>query len=312
MLTIPDLTKDSRVVPALQHFHTHIEPLIAAIIAVQQIPAPTFDEGLRADYVEQQFLQYQLNDVLIDPLNNVYARLAGHAPHKKPIIITAHSDTVFPHGTDLTVTRNGQLVHGPGIADNSAGVGGLLWLAKTMVEFKLIPERDIWFVVNVGEEGNGDLKGMRALTERFHEAAGFIVLEGGMYGHILHEAIGVRRFRVDVKADGGHSWSDFGRTSAIHVLGDIITKIDGLRVLKSPKTTYNIGVIKGGTSINTIAANAHFLLDLRSESPQSLQHLITQFKTIIRRSQRRFERVTISYKPIGNRPAGKIPRNSWL
>ena len=306
------LLKDARVAHALKQQVTEKQRLIKLAIEIQQIASPTFDEGRRAAFVQQKFVEMGLQDIAIDPLNNVVARIIGRNVSEEPIVVTAHTDTVFPEETDLTVRHDGDRVHGPGIADNSTGVAGLLTLAETLADHKLQPQRDIWFVANVGEEGMGDLRGMRAVVSRFSNAAGFIVIEGGMFGYILHEAIGVQRFLVEVEVAGGHSWSDFGRTSAIHVLGHIISEIDKINTPKVPKTTYNVGRINGGTSINTIAAKANLQLDLRSEAPDALKNLIAQFDSIILNATERFDDARISVRTIGNRPAGSVPRNNWL
>ncbi len=312
MPSVTAISQDPRILPALRSFHENHEQLIDEIIAVQQIAAPTFDESRRSAFVEEQFKSLGLERVMIDGLGNVYGCIAGSAAQPQAVVVTAHSDTVFPIDTDLTVTREDGRIHGPGIADNSAGVAGVLHLAATFKTHNMQTAHDVWFVVNVCEEGLGDLRGMRAVTERFANAAAFIVLEGGMYGYLLHEAIGVKRYKVTVTADGGHSWSDFGRTSAIHVLGHIISQIDSIRVPSKPKTTFNVGTIAGGTSINTIAAHASLTLDLRAEDPANLRHLIGQFDTLIRRARRRYDGANIEIEVIGDRPAGAIPRNSPL
>ena len=296
--------------PALHSFSRHLDKLVDLTIAVQQIPAPTFDEAKRAQFAHDFLQGLGLADVSIDEMSNVFGRLPG-STNQPPIIVSAHSDTVFPLKTDLKISRRAHFVHGPGIADNSAGVAGLLKLAETFTTYDLKAERDIWFVVNVAEEGLGDLKGMRAVTDRFADAEAFIVVEGGMYGYLLHEAIGVQRFEVLVETEGGHSWSDFGRTSAIHVLGHIINQIGQFPVQQSPKTTFNIGVIEGGTSINTIASSARFQLDLRSEHPDGLASLISRLNNVIGSAERQFD-ATITVKSIGDRPAGRIERNSTL
>ena len=312
MSEVKTIQLDPRVRTALQSFVQHRERIVNLCIAVQQIPAPTFDEGKRSGFVQEQFTKIGLTEVAIDPIGNVYGRLAGRSAHTAPIVVSAHSDTVFSAETDLTIRRENGRVYGPGIADNSAGVAGLLTLAATMKRYTLQPERDVWFVVNVGEEGLGDLRGMRAVVDRFSRAAAFIVIEGGMYGYLLHEAIGVKRYEVEVVVEGGHSWSDFGRNSAIHILGNIISLIDGIRVPKSPKTTYNVGVIEGGTSINTIASRASLQLDLRSEGADGLNFLENQFDSILRKIRRRYNDAKINVAEIGNRPAGELTRDHPL
>jgi di/tripeptidase len=155
---------------------------------------------------------------------------------------------------------------------------------------------------------------MRTVVERFGQRSLYIVVEGGLYGQISHQAIGVRRYRIEVTTDGGHSWGSFGQKSAIHELAQIITEIDNLIMPQSPKTTYNVGVIEGGTSINTIAASANMLLDLRSEHPGALQELIRSVVNIINQAQYRLSSTNcrITMTQIGNRPAGSIPRSQPL
>lgn len=306
MNSIAALVTNPVVAEAMDSFATHHEKIVNLAIAVQQIPAPTGDEGKRARFVHDNFRQLGLKSVSMDDIYNVYGCIKGRNPNLLPIVISAHSDTVFPLETDLQVRRDGHLVYGAGIADNSMGVAGLLTLAGTMQAYELQPERTVWFVCNVGEEGLGDLLGMRAAVNRFGKAHGYIVLEGGMYGFILHEGIGVRRYEVRAEVDGGHSWSDFGRPNAIHVLSSVITQIDKIRVPKSPKTTYNVGVIEGGTSINTIAPSASFQLDLRSEDMNGLNQLIAQFESIISKTQRRQSDVKLQITKIGDRPTGQV------
>lgn len=307
----------SQTQEALQSFTERTDEFIDWIIAVQQIPAPTFFEAARADYVESRFAQLGLQDVRQDSLHNVYGRFPGTNPTvHKPVVISAHSDTVFPAATDLRVRRDRRFIHGPGVGDNSTGVAGLFAIADTLRRYGLQPRADLWFVSNVGEEGMGDLRGMRAVVNQFGRQAVYIVVEGGLFGQIAHEAVGVRRFRIAVEAPGGHSWGSFGNASAIHELSHLVTAIDRLTVPTRPKTTYNVGMIEGGTSVNTIAPSASMLLDLRSESAAELDRLVNQVKEIIVRAQKRaFQRkkaLKISIEAVGNRPAGRIPRDAPL
>jgi acetylornithine deacetylase/succinyl-diaminopimelate desuccinylase-like protein len=295
---------------ALQNFESELSRLVDQTIAVQQIPAPTFAEETRAAYLADRFAALGLADVQRDAMHNVFGRIPGQG-RGKPVIVTAHSDTVFSHETDLTVRWEGELVHGPGIGDNSLGVAGLLHLAATMQRLELRPSRDVWLVSNVGEEGLGNLRGMHAVVERFGHAEAYIVVEGGLFGRICHQAIGVRRYRIEVRTPGGHSWGAFGTPSAIHQLGKLISAIDRLSVPESPKTTYNVGVISGGTTINSIASSASLLLDLRSEDPRALEALVTQVEGLVAQVRREPE-VAVEMQMIGDRPAGEIPRNSWL
>ena len=314
MNQIDTINQQPEVGAACASFHERLDLILDQIVAIQQIPAPTFDEERRARYVEERFQSLGLIDVSRDALNNVYGRAPGNDPARRPLVISAHLDTVFPAGTDLTTRREGALYYGPGIGDNSAGVAGLLVVAGALREFGLAHAADIHFVANVGEEGLGDLRGMRAVVDRFGGAATYVVVEGGLYGQLTHQAIGVRRYRVEVTAPGGHSWGSFGAPSAIHVLGHLIAAIDGLSVPPEPKTTYNVGIIEGGLSINTIAAAARLWLDLRSESPEALERLVEHVHAIVREMSDRYaargDGVGIDLIEVGNRPAGNIPRRS--
>ena len=314
MISITDLTQRPAVRAALAAFHERREAILAQIIAIQQIPAPTFDEARRAAFIEEQFRALGLVDVSCDALNNVYGKRAGASSDQPPVVVSAHLDTVFPMETDLTVRHDGQLVYGPGIGDNSTGVAGLLQVAEMIRERDLPHEADIYFVANVGEEGLGDLCGMRAVVDRFGGAATYVIVEGGLFGKLIHQAVGVRRYHVEVTAPGGHSWGGFGAASAIHVLGHLIVDIDSLSVPTIPKTTYNVGIIQGGTSINTIANSAHLWLDLRSEGPAALEQLVKSAEEIVRLRNRKYvlegHGVEIRMEQVGNRPAGSIDRQS--
>jgi acetylornithine deacetylase/succinyl-diaminopimelate desuccinylase-like protein len=190
-------------------------------------------------------------------------------------------------------------------------VAALLTLARTLQAHGLQPQSDLWLVANVGEEGLGNLFGMRAVVERFGDTVHYVVLEGGLFGQVLHRAIAVNRYRIEVRAGGGHSWKNFGRPSAIHELGRIITDIADMKVPQKPWTTFNVGVIEGGTSVNTIAPYAMLQLDLRSESKRYLSQLVRQVeKLVASRAGMRDLQVTLTQ--IGDRPAGGIPRTAPL
>ncbi len=225
----------------------------------------------------------------MDEVGNVYARLPGSGS-SRPLVVSAHLDTVFPLSTDLHVTRRSSnpgaaptnveglalsTVEGPGIGDNSLGVAGLFGLlwelnsSSAQIAGSTLPG-DIWLVANVGEEGLGNLCGMRAVVDRFGDRPlAYLIVEGMALGQIYHRGLGVQRYRITVDTPGGHSWVDYGRPSAIHVLGEIIYRLSNLSLPRVPRTTLNIGTISGGTSINTIAAHAQLELDLRSVSVAS-------------------------------------------
>lgn len=283
-----------------------VNRMIELAVQIQQIPAPTFEEKTRAEFICALFAEEGLVDAAIDEAGNAYGRwkTPGQAG-AKPLIVSAHLDTVFPANTDLTVTRKPDQIHGPGLGDNSLGVAalfGLLWMLR---ERKIEPAGDIWFVANTCEEGLGDLLGMKAVVERFGaEVQAYLVLEGLALGHVYHRAVGVKRYRITARTPGGHSWSDYGRPSAIHELSRLVVRLTSLELPSQPRTTMNVGKISGGTSVNVIASEASLDLDLRSEGQDALAGLISVVERLIQNANR--PDVRIEAKVIGQRPAGQI------
>ncbi len=274
-------------------------------IQIQQISAPTFAEGPRGEFVRDLFIQEKLEDVSMDSLGNVYARLAGKQKKARALIVSAHLDTVFPAGTKLQIKEEAGKVFGPGIGDNSIGVAALFGILWAIRERKIELKHDVWFAANVGEEGLGDLRGMRGVVERFgKDEIGYLVLEGLALGHVYHRAIGVRRYRIAAKTRGGHSWSDYGQPSAVHELAALITQLTQIRLPREPRTTMNVGTILGGTGVNVLAAEAKCELDLRSEDPAVLAKIVLQVEDIILHWNH--EGVKIQAEIIGERPAGQI------
>lgn len=287
-------------------------PVVETAIAVQQIAAPTFAERSRGEYVLSQMQALGLSEVAMDEVGNVYGCRLGRSSGPG-LLIAAHLDTVFPAGTDLSVRHEGERIYGPGLGDNSLGVAGLLHLARVLQIHNVPNERTIWFVANVGEEGLGDLRGMRAAVDRLASQIGAaIALEGGTHGHVIHEAIGVRRYRISATAAGGHSWQDFGAPSAIHALVRLAARLTHLHIPEGARSSYNIGVIEGGSSVNTIAQHASLLLDLRSVSSAALEQLVGQVEQVIVDSQAAETDVQIVLEVVGNRPAGRIGRTHPL
>jgi len=279
-------------------------------IEIQQIPAPTFNERERGAYIQDRFLQEGLVDIAIDEVGNVYGRLPGRTS-TQPIVVSAHLDTVFPLETDLRVKRLADKITGPGIGDNAVGVAGLFGVLWELNQRQEALNSDLWLVANVGEEGLGDLRGMRALVDRFaDQPRAYIVLEGMALGQVYHRGLGVHRYRITVKTSGGHSWVDYGRPSAVHELAHIITRLHALEIPEQPRTTLNVGVIAGGTSVNTIAAEAHLDLDLRSEDQSTLGDLVTKVDSVTQKSQS--SDVRICSEMIGQRTIGGISRNHPL
>lgn len=281
------------------------EKVLDLAIQIQQIPAPTFAEQQRAVFLRDCFASEGLREVTVDALANVYACWPG-AGGARPLVISAHSDTVFPHDTNLAFTRTTDTIHGPGIGDNSLGVAGLFGALWSLRQRGFSPPGDLWLVANVCEEGLGDLKGMRAVVERFgDQPLAYLVVEGMALGQIYHQGLGVQRYRITAHTRGGHSWVDYGSPSAIHELAALLTRLDALPLPEKPRTTLNVGVISGGMSVNTIAPAASLDLDLRSAGKESLQKLIEQVETLVAESCR--AGVHCEAEIIGQRPAGEIP-----
>ena len=294
---------------ALSTFESDLKSVVDLAIAIQQIPSPTFHEGERAACVKELFKRKKLERVEEDELHNVYGLYPGNG-EGQPTVISAHLDTVFSPDVDLTVRFEGpnsdiRRVYGPGLADNSLGVAGLVMLAQTLHNNNLFTESDIWLVANVCEEGLGDLRGMRAVVERFGSDAAYIVVEGGSFGLVFHEAIGVNRFLIEVQTPGGHSWGDFGKPNAIHVLSKLVTQISDIEVPTEPKTTFNVGVIEGGTTINTVASHAKCQVDLRSAEKELLDKLTNEVRRLAEEANDQ-PNVQISMRQIGERPSGRL------
>jgi acetylornithine deacetylase/succinyl-diaminopimelate desuccinylase-like protein len=280
---------------------------------IQQIPAPTFGEQQRAEFIKQKFVESGINDVVLDGVGNVYARIIGQGT-RLPLVVSAHLDTVFPESTNLSLTRAPGKIIGPGIGDNSLGLAalfGLYWIVfeKEQVNNICLPlDGDIWLVANIAEEGLGNLLGMKAVVDRFgKDVRAYIILEGMSLGHIFHRGLGVRRYSISVNTPGGHSWLDFGQPSAIHELAELIDRIRKIEYPTEPRTSYNIGTISGGTSVNTIASNANLQLDLRSVSPSMLDGISNQIEALVRETnQSTGKDIQVVADVIGERPAGEI------
>jgi acetylornithine deacetylase/succinyl-diaminopimelate desuccinylase-like protein len=280
--------------------------VIQHAIDLQQIPAPTFDEARRAAFLQARFEVLGLEQIYVDELHNVYGCIRGGDPARPAVLLSAHTDTVFEASTDLAIRRENGLIYGPGLGDNSIGVAGLVGLAEMLKERHLTPARDLWFVANTREEGLGDLGGMKAAVERLRGRISSVInVEGMAFGHVYHAGIAVRRLHVRAGAEGGHSWLNFGRASAVHGILQAGAKLTSLQPPGAPRTTFNIGLIDGGTSINTIASSASLWLDLRSEESAALAALEQEARAHINALGKPDLQFTIEV--VGDRPAGAIP-----
>jgi acetylornithine deacetylase/succinyl-diaminopimelate desuccinylase-like protein len=306
MSDIPKLMQDPTMVAALAWVDAHAGQVVEEAIRVCEIPAPTFEEGDRAAYVKGRFAQLGLQDVVIDGAGNVRGRRPGTG-NALGIAVGAHLDTVFPKGTDVRVKREGARLLAPGIGDNSVAVASLLAMVEALDVGGVRTAGDLYLTCNTGEEGLGDLKGMKVFVGDVKDkVTALVALEGMKINRIIHVAVGSRRYKVTVTARGGHSWGHFPAPSAIHILGRAIADISRLEVPTDPKTTYNVGVIHGGTTVNTIASEADMLVDMRSVDIQSLADLERRVLGIIERTAKEGDGHA-KLDLVGNRPAGSIP-----
>lgn len=288
--------------------------LIAGVLeltcTIQAIPAPTFYETQRAAFFLKYLTDLNLSDVQIDPVGNVLARLPGR-DRARPLVVSAHMDTVHPVETPLAIQRLDDKIIGPGIGDNALGQAALVGLIRLLRMRNVQLPGDLWLAFNVGEEGLGDLRGIQAVTDRFGDnPLAYLVVEGLGLGTILHRGLGVERYRVTVRTPGGHSWVNFGQPSAIHELCTIVAKIAGLPIPQTPDTSWNVGTFHGGTSVNTIASEAWMELDVRSEDNPTLQNLLENIRAVANTVNR--PGVQIDFERIGKRLAGQISANHPL
>ncbi len=321
---------------AFHWLHLHQPQLRQWQLEFVRIPAPPFGESARAAWFLDRFKSLGLTNVHLDDEGNVLAELSPDeptiAPHSVPsslpptpcVLISAHLDTVFPEGTPCEPTESSYSpsIHAPGICDNGAGLSALLGLAAALRYARITPPIPILFCANVGEEGEGDLRGMRHLFERGpyrKRIASAIILEGSGTAAVVTRALGSLRFRVTITGPGGHSWNDAGTPNPILILSQALTQIAALKLPTSPLTTINVGHISGGTSINSIPESATALLDLRSTDSAQLIATATVIHQILDEIVSTFATQNTTGCPprlhiqtIGNRPAAALPDDSPL
>lgn len=280
---------------------THIEAIVSLTWRICEVPAPTGQEFERARFVATLWQERGYTPE-IDTVGNVYVRRGGKARGGPLLMLMAHTDTVFPASTPLVIKREGDTLHGPGISDNSVSVATMLHTFDLLDELKIETATDVVAVANVGEEGLGNLLGARTAVERYRANLGAVLVIDGGLGHITYGAVGSKRWRITVRGPGGHSYGSFGTPSAIHGLGKIIAALADLQVPQSPKTTFNVGMIEGGTSVNTIASEASALLDMRSIDVECLNQLAEEARELI--EQRAGAGLSTEITVLGERPAG--------
>jgi len=290
-------------------------------IEMARIPAPPFGESARAAWLSEKFREVGLDDVRIDDVGNVFGTHPGFG--KRYVGLSAHIDTVFPANTPLNIRQQGSRIYGPGVSDNGAGVASMLAIAALLRAVRVRHALPFVFIGNVGEEGEGDLRGMRHIfsTPRWKDSIAYsLVLDGAGADTIVAEALGSRRFEVIVRGPGGHSWSDFGAPNPIVILAKAIDTFTATVVPTVPKTTFNIGVIRGGTSVNSIPESASMKVDIRSTSMTEMERLEHGLRRALNRAvedetlaaemrspaQKRPSGVSCEVVVIGNRPAGEL------
>ena len=310
-----------RVHDAFAWFRSHARELEDLQVEVTAIPAPPWGEAARSEWLAERFAAAGLSDVHRDELGNVIGIRPGADPAAPFVALSAHIDTVFPAGTPIVVRRDTDKLYGPGISDNSSGIVALLALAGAMESAGLANTAPLLFIGDVGEEGEGDLRGMRHIYRQPRWSATIasqIVLDGAGSDTIIAEGLGSRRYEVAVRGQGGHSWSDFGVANPIVALARIIDRFTRTPVPVSPKTTYNIGIINGGTSVNSIPEAATMRVDTRSASVDELDRLERALHEAVDHvipeitGRKKQELLTAEVRVIGNRPAADLPADSQL
>ena len=305
---------------AFADFLSHEAQLAEWQQQLAKIPAPPFGEQLRSEWMLERFLELGLEQVRTDEAANVFG--IRPATGNRYVALSAHIDTVFPAGTPLNVRQQGSRLYGPGVSDNAAGVVAMLGIAAAISRSRVRHTAPILFVANVGEEGEGDLRGMRHIFADRHwlDSIAFnLVLDGAGNDTIVAEALGSRRFEVIVRGPGGHSWSDFGTPNPIVVLARAIESFRQTPLPVSPKTTFNIGVIRGGTSVNSIPESASMRVDIRSTSTAEIERLeralrlgletavADETKGMSQSAKARALGLSAEIVTIGNRPGGELP-----
>jgi di/tripeptidase len=287
---------------------------------ITRIPSPPFHEERRAAYLTRRFRELGLEDVGIDREGNAlgWRRGCGNAADKPLLVVCAHMDSVFPEETDLTITESGDTVIAPGIGDDARGLATLLSTLESLHETGLATVGDILFFGSVGEEELGDLRGVKALFREKPEIDGFFAIDGTDLNRIVFAATGSRRYQVHFKGPGGHSFEAFGLPSAIHAMGRAVAKIAELVTPSSPKTTFTVGTVHGGRTINAIASDAQIGIDMRSDDTLELERLEKRVLALIDEAvaeeNRRWssDAITVELKPVGDRPAGQQARDALI
>ncbi len=309
------LTDNARVQASLDWFSPNISWVNDQQARITEIPAPSFQEAQRAAAVKEMLSETGLT-AHIDKTGNVIGELPG-VNENELVVVAAHLDTVFPPGTDVKVHRDGSRMIAPGISDNGSGVAALLALARAVQFAHLKPQRTVLFVADVGEEGEGNLRGMRALVDAYRaKLKAVVVLDGSGTDHVTTKALASRRLEALITGPGGHSWSDFGMPNPINALVRGSVRFINTKVPATPRTTFNIGQIEGGTSVNSIPYEARLKVDIRSENEDELGRLESALRDCVSAgdSARDRSKGKLEWKVdlLGSRPGGELASDSPL
>jgi tripeptide aminopeptidase len=304
-----------KVIKTLEDIKADDDRALAEQKRITEIPAPPYKESVRAAYYLKRFQELGFKDAAIDTEGNVIALRKGSGGGPK-LVVSAHLDTVFPEGTDVTVKEKDGVILAPGIGDDSRGLAALLSLIQAMNANDIRTVGDVLFVGTVGEEELGNLRGVKALFRDHADIDGFISVDGLGITRIVNQATGSHRYEMIFKGPGGHSFQEFGLPSAIHAMGRAIAKISELQTPPEPKTTFTVGTVAGGTSVNAIAAEARMAVDMRSDSTEELlkleARLLDLVKQAVAEENKRWnsDRISVEIKLIGDRPAGIVALDS--
>jgi tripeptide aminopeptidase len=283
---------------------------------ITEIPAPPFKEKVRADYYLKRMQELGFKDATIDAEGNVIALRKGTGGGRPKLVVSAHLDTVFPEGTDVTVKEADGITKAPGIGDDSRGLAAMLSLIGAMNANGIATVGDVLFVGTVGEEELGNLRGVKALFRDHTDIDGFISIDGLGITRVVNQGTGSHRYEMIFKGPGGHSFQEFGLPSAIHAMGRAIARIADLQTPSEPKTTFTVGTVSGGTSVNAIAAEARMRVDMRSDSTEELLKLEARLLDLVKQAvadenaRWKTDKLTVEIKLIGDRPAGIVAMDS--
>ena len=305
-----------KIVKTLDDIKADDERAFAEQKRITEIPAPPFKEKIRAEYYQKRMQELGFKDASIDSEGNVIALRKGTGGGRPKLVVSAHLDTVFPEGTDVTVKEKDGAIVAPGIGDDSRGLAALLSLVKAVNANEIATVGDILFVGTVGEEELGNLRGVKALFRDHADIDGFISIDGLGITRVVNQATGSHRYEFIFKGPGGHSFQEFGLPSAIHAMGRAIAKIAELQTTSDPKTTFTVGTVSGGTSVNAIAAEARMAVDMRSNSTDELLALEVRLLDLVKQAvveenaRWKTDKMTLEIKLIGDRPAGIVAMDS--